>query len=127
MRDRAQARDSVCRPIFLNSYPKLRPSCVRNTLLKWITTALPIQIEDVLGQLVHPSQVGSVKCQMQNHLWSLRSVCDVLPSYAAVGVDFVLAFTSLSHAFISSVLKLFHPPHHYICLVMIVIVAKFIV
>ena len=64
----------------------MRPICVGNTRLKWITTVLLIQVEDVLAHLVHPSQVGSIRGrQMQNHLWSLLSLCEVLPSYVTIG------------------------------------------
>ena len=66
---------------------------------------------------------------MQNHLWSLGSLCEVLPSYVAIGVHFVLAFTFLSHVFVWSVFKLFGLPANYIRLVMIVMKAphKFMV
>ena len=60
---------------------------------------------------------------MHNHLWSLGSLCDVLPSYVAIGADFLSAFTSLSQVFILSVLKLFRLPANYIRLVMIVMKA----
>ena len=109
---------------------RMRPISVGNTWLKWITTMLLIHIEDVLAQFVHPSQVGSLRGrQMQNHLWSLRSLCEVRPSYVAIGVDFVLALTSLSHVFISSLLKFFRLRANYIRLVMVVMKAphKFMV
>ena len=50
----------------------MRLICVGNTCLGCISLVLVIQVEDVLAQLVHPMQVGSIKgIQMQNHLWSL--------------------------------------------------------
>ena len=87
---------------------RMCPICVGNTRLKWITTVLFIQIEEILAQSVHPSQVDSIRGrQMQNHLWSPGSLCEALPSYVAVEVNFVTQFTSRSHLFISWVLKCF--------------------
>ena len=40
---------------------RMRRICVGNTQLKWITTVLLIQVEDILALLMHPNQVRSIR------------------------------------------------------------------
>ena len=78
-----------------DSILELRPLTIVNVMLKWISTILLFQLEDVFGQLVPPHQAVFVKGRdMYQNLHHCRSFWDSMSEGFLLSMDFEKAYNT---------------------------------
>ena len=119
----------------INSIPKstgtpsvgrLRPIALQDVKKKWIMNIICLMVEQIFQQLTHRRQVGCVKGRhMINHIWAVRSRWEGMRSGVLVSFDFSNAFPTLTHNFITAVLRLIELPECMISLILTTLTAPY--
>ena len=119
----------------INSIPKstgtpsvgrLRPIALQDVKKKWIMNIVCLMVEQIFQRLTHRRQVGCVKGRhMINHIWAARSGWEGMRSGVLVSFDFSNAFPTLTHNFITAVLRLIELPECIISFILLTLTAPY--
>ena len=103
--------DSIRKSTGTPSVGRLRPIALQDVKKKWIMNIVCLMVEQIFQQLTHRRQVGCVKGRhMINHIWAVRSGWEGMRSGVLVSFDFSNAIPTLTHNFITAVLRLIDLP-----------------
>ena len=81
----------------------LHPLVLQNTCLKWITSIISLQLEDIVAQITPPQQKGFIRGRyMYDHLYDAFGGWSDLKEGCFLFVDFSEAYDSVTHQFASS-------------------------
>ena len=96
----------------------LRPICLQNTCVKWVTQVIPLQLEDTPLQLTAPKQKGFMRRRrMIDHVWGVRGLWETHKDGGYLMIDFSNAYDSVAHDHMSSYLRFLGLPEPYLCAV----------
>ena len=102
----------------------LRPICLQNSCIKWVTQVILLQLEDAFQQLAAPEQKGFMrKCRKIDHVWGVRSLWDTHGDGGYLTIDFSKAYNSVSHDHMSSYLRFLGLREQYLRLIMSLVVS----
>ena len=97
----------------------LRPIALQTTRQKWLTSILLIQLEDVLLHCIPSQQTGFLRHRsILQHVYGSRALWDGLREGAALSVEFINVFPTMSHEMVSAALGLMCIPFLYIRLIL---------
>ena len=103
----------------------LRPICLKNSCVKWVTQVILLQLEDAFQQLAAPEQKGFMhKRRMIDHVWGVRSLWDTHGDGRYLTIDFSKTYDSVSYDHMSSYLRFLGLLEPYLRLIMSLVVSR---
>ena len=101
---------------------QLHPISICNVLLKWITTTMLLQIEDLLQQVVPQEQKGYLRGQqLTDHLWHAAGAWFDMTRGFMRTIDFRKAYDSVTFNYLDAVLRVMQLPSSYVSLILMVV------
>ena len=84
----------------------LRPICLQNSCIKWVTQVILLQLEDALQQLTAPEQKGFMrKRQIIDHVWGAPGLWETHGDGGYLTIDFTKTYDSVVHDHMAAYLR----------------------
>ena len=105
----------------------LRPICLQNVLLKWLSASLYLMLEDVVAFVTPSEQKAFIKGRfIFDHIWNARGALQAMQEGVMIPIDFSKAYDSIQHNYMVAFFLRIALPIPLIALLMALFKAPFL-